>query len=114
MIAEDPKMSGHASLEGHPIEGLMQTALQSIKGMIDVNTIVGDPVKTPDGSTIIPISRVSVGFAAGGAEYGPGPTLKDRYPFGGGSGAGVSVHPVAFLVAYQGNVRLLTLEHGDL
>lgn len=55
----------------HPIETLMKTAMESIKDMIDVNTIVGDPVETPDGSVIMPVSRVSCGFAAGGADYHP-------------------------------------------
>lgn len=56
-------------MQGHPIEGLMKTAMESIKDMVDVNTILGDPVETPDGSVIIPVSRVSFGFAAGGSEF---------------------------------------------
>lgn len=85
----------------HPIQGLMKTAMESIKDMVDVNTIVGDAVETPDGTVIIPISRVAFGFAAGGGsnevvdeEHAPGGLL----PFGGGSGAGVSVKPVGFLI----------------
>ena len=99
---------------GHPIETLMRTAMESIKGMIDVNTVVGSPVQTSDGGTIIPVSRVSFGFAAGGGEYwsrladGPG------HPFGGGSGAGVTVHPVGFLVVQGENVRLLSTDKGDI
>ncbi|MCL4493809.1 MAG: GerW family sporulation protein [Firmicutes bacterium] len=100
--------------EGHPIEGLMKTAMESIKGMIDVNTVVGQPVETPDGSTIIPISRVSLGFAAGGGEYWKRQTDGPGHPFGGGSGAGVTVHPVGFLVAHKENVRLLSVERGDV
>ena len=97
----------------HPIETLMKTAMESIKGMIDVNTIVGDPVETPDGNVIMPVSRVSCGFAAGGADY-----LPDAYkggaaetlPFGGGSGGGVSVQPVGFLVVGHDQVRLLPVD----
>ncbi len=104
----------HVHESGHPIETLMRTAMESIKGMIDVNTVVGSPVQTQDGGTIIPVSRVSFGFAAGGGEYwsrvadGPG------HPFGGGSGAGVTVHPVGFLVVQGDNVRLLSTDKGDI
>lgn len=112
----------------HPIQGLMNTAMQSISEMVDVNTIVGDPVSTPDGAVIIPVSKVAFGFAAGGGEYGgdvdfsvPEETIYSdddeekataviapvKYPFAGGSGAGVSITPVAFLVVNSGNVKLL-------
>jgi len=65
----------------HPIEGLMKTTMESIKEMVDVNTIVGDPVESPDGQVIIPISRVSFGFAAGGGEYSTGKKeKKDEIP----------------------------------
>ncbi|MDK2856100.1 MAG: hypothetical protein PWQ86_1313 [Bacillota bacterium] len=102
----------------HPIQGLMKTAMESIKDMVDVNTVVGDPVETPDGSVIIPVSRVSLGFAAGGGEYEPrggaagaqGAEMGTTLPFGGGSGAGVSVQPVAFVVVGGGQVRLLPVD----
>lgn len=93
----------------HPIQGLMQTAMESIKQMVDVNTVVGDAVQTGDGGVIIPVSRVSFGFAAGGGEYGVKDPSSDA-PFGGGSGAGVSVQPVAFLVVHGGDVRLLPVD----
>lgn len=100
--------------EDHPIQSLMQTAMESIKEMVDVNTVVGDPVETPDGSVIIPISRVSCGFAAGGSEFsspnGNGGGDKGSLPFGGGSGAGVSVQPVGFLVVSKNEVRLLPVD----
>jgi sporulation protein YtfJ len=99
----------------HPIEALMKTAMESIKEMVDVNTIVGDAVETPDGSVIIPVSRVACGFAAGGSEFDTGNCNNGgdkatALPFGGGSGAGVSVQPVGFLVVGQGNVRLLPVD----
>ncbi|MGD0154051.1 MAG: GerW family sporulation protein [Thermacetogeniaceae bacterium] len=97
----------------HPIEALMKTAMESIKEMVDVNTIVGDPVETPDGNVIMPVSRVSCGFAAGGADYLPearrGETV-GTLPFGGGSGGGVSVQPVGFLVVGHDQVRLLPVD----
>ncbi|HHW02704.1 MAG TPA: sporulation protein YtfJ [Thermoanaerobacterales bacterium] len=100
-------------MDGHPIESLIKTSMESIKEMVDVNTIVGDAVETPDGSVIIPVSRVTFGFAAGGGEFdskGSRETDKggqQKLPFGGGSGAGVSVQPVAFMVVGQGQIRLL-------
>ncbi|MBO8137905.1 MAG: GerW family sporulation protein [Desulfotomaculum sp.] len=98
----------------HPIEGLMKNAMESIKEMVDVNTVVGDAVETPDGSVIIPISRVACGFAAGGGDYQSRETDKgeENQPtsFGGGSGAGVSVQPVGFLVVGNGQVRLLPVD----
>ena len=77
----------------HPIESLMSTSMESIREMVDVNTVVGDPVATQDGSTIIPISRVSFGFVAGGGEYSGGiaQPQPESLPFAGGAGAGVSV-----------------------
>ncbi|EGW40735.1 GerW family sporulation protein [Desulfosporosinus sp. OT] len=106
----------------HPIESLMKTAMESIQQIVDVNTIVGDPVESPDGSVIIPISRVSCGFAAGGSEFAPPDDDKEKgnsggtpgqappLPFGGGAGAGVSVQPVGFLVVGNGTIRLLPVD----
>ena len=99
-------------MSSHPIEGLMTTAMQSIKEMVDVNTIVGDAVQSPDGTVIIPISRVSFGFAAGGGDYSPdsgekGEEGQQKMPFAGGSGAGVSINPVAFMVCGEKHVKLL-------
>jgi len=104
----------------HPIEGLMETAMESIKAMVDVNTILGDPVETPDGSVVIPVSRVSLGFAAGGTEFEMRSKRSDghgdggQFPFGGGSGAGISVSPVAFLVVGQGQMRLMPVDGNAL
>ena len=95
----------------HPIEGIMSTALGNIKEMVDVNTIVGNPVTTPDGTVIIPVSKVAFGFCAGGTEFGS-PVVKEeglKSNFGGGSGAGVTITPVAFLVVNGTNVRMLSM-----
>ena len=105
----------------HPIENLMVTAMGSLRDMIDVNTIVGDLVETQSGASIIPISKVSFGFAAGGSEFSSkNPTksmLKDieeiKLPFGGGSGAGVNITPAAFLVVTGDVVKLLTLDSNN-
>ena len=107
----------------HPIEALMKTAMESIQTIVDVNTIVGDPVETHDGSVIIPVSKVACGFAAGGSEFLPPEEGKNQaqgqdaenqggksLPFGGGSGAGVSVQPVGFLVVGNGQIRLLPVD----
>lgn len=97
----------------HPIESLMSTSMESIREMVDVNTVVGDPVATQDGSTIIPISRVSFGFVAGGGEYGlktPQPAANDL-PFAGGTGAGVTVQPMGFLVVKNDQVRLTPAQY---
>lgn len=96
-------------MEKHPIEGLMSEAMEHIKQMVDVNTIVGNPVTTPDGTTIIPISRVAFGFGAGGSEFSAKPEskTKDGALFGGGSGGGVSINPVAFLVVNSDQIKLL-------
>lgn len=95
----------------HPIGNLMQTAMASIKDMVDVNTVIGDPVVTSSGSTIIPISKVSFGYVTAGGDLGgeknPRPTAETGFPFAGGSGAGVSVQPVGFLVVGENSVRML-------
>ncbi len=95
----------------HPINSLMDTTMKKIKEMIDVNTIIGDPITTPDGTIIIPVSKVSYGFASGGSDL---PTKKDNKDcFGGGSGAGVTINPVAFLYVSKGNVKLIPIEKYD-
>lgn len=94
----------------HPIQGIMDTAMENIKSMIDVNTIVGDAVTTPDGTVIIPISTVSFGFGAGGSEFEgtkKTPTDAKAPMFGGGCGGGANVKPVAFMVVGNGTIKLL-------
>ena len=95
----------------HPIGNLMDTTMNKIKEMVDVNTIVGEPINSPDGTLIIPVSKVSYGFAAGGSDL---PTKKENKDcFGGGSGAGITIHPVAFLVVYKGDVKLVPVDQKD-
>ncbi|WP_332689863.1 GerW family sporulation protein [Halalkalibacter lacteus] len=97
----------------HPIQGLMKTAMENLKEMVDVNTIVGDPVETPDGSVIMPVSKVGFGFAAGGSEFvieERGPKEEHKHPFGGGSGGGVSITPIAFLVVNSEGVKMVHLD----
>lgn len=98
--------------EQHPIQGLMYTAMQSIREMIDVNTIVGDPVQSPDGTIIIPISKVGLGFGVGGSDFVPknGKVSENAAtPFGGGAGGGVSITPVAFMVVGNGQIRMMSV-----
>lgn len=85
-----------------PLNDLMQSTMAKIHEMVDTNTIVGEPITTPDGVTLIPISKVSFGFGSGGGDYG-----KTTQNFGGGSGAGVRIDPVAFLVVKDGATRVL-------
>ncbi len=95
----------------HPIQGLMDTTLEKIKQMVDINTIIGDPIITPDGTTIIPVSKITYGFASGGSEFAnkqqPNANL-----FGGGGGAGVTINPVAFITISHGDVKLLNISNG--
>ena len=113
---------------GHPIENLMKTTMESLKAMVDVNTVVGEAVETKDGTVIVPVSRVTFGFVAGGGDeasmdqgeaYQTSQTSKGQdsgmgnegnLPFTGGSGAGVSVKPVGFLVVGDGKVRFLPVD----
>ncbi len=88
--------------------------MESIKDMVDVNTVIGDAVETPDGSVIIPVSRVGFGFAAGGTEFEAHEHDEGELPFGGGSGAGVSVQPVGFLVVGNNQVRLLPVSNNAI
>ena len=94
----------------HPIDNMMQTTMENIRSMVDVNTVVGSPVLGNKGTTIIPISKVSFGFIAGGGEYAVSGAQVGAYglPFAGGAGAGVSIHPMGFLVCGRNGVRLLS------
>jgi len=96
-------------MSDHPIEGMMNTTLEKIKQMVDINSIVGDPITSPDGTIIIPISRISYGFASGGTDF-PSKVQTDKEFFGGGTGAGVSINPVAFITICNGNVKMLQID----
>lgn len=105
----------------NPIQGLMNTTMSSIKDMVDVNTIIGKPIETKNG-VIIPLSKVTFGFASGGSEFNSETidnynkkekeeSIEYKLPFGGGSGAAVNISPIAFLVVQNENVKLLPIEH---
>ena len=95
----------------HPIGLLMRTTLEQIKDMVDVNTVIGEAIHTQDGATIIPVSKVSFGFLSGGGEYDQHSQPEMDLPFAGGSGAGVSVQPVGFLVVGEDGVRLIPAQN---
>ena len=88
--------------KGNSLTDLMQNSMSKIREMVDSNTIIGEPIATPDGVTLIPVSRLSFGFGCGGGDYG-----KQSPKFGGASTAGVRVEPVAFLVIKDGITRVL-------
>lgn len=92
----------------HPIQGLMNVTMDKIREMADSNTIIGKPIVTEDGTTILPVSKVSFGFASGGSDFS-GKNNANKDLFGGGTGAGVSISPVAFLVVKDGCVRTIQL-----
>ena len=93
----------------HPINSLMDTSIKKIKELVNANTIIGDPITTPDGTTIIPVSKVTYGFASGGSDL---PTKKDnRECFGGGSGAGVTIQPIGFLTISKGNIKMVPINY---
>ena len=97
----------------HPIEGLMSSAMQGLKEMIDVNTVVGSPITTSDGTVIMPISKVALGFGVGGSEFPKNKKLLSGEQeevnnlFGGGTGGGLSLTPVGFLVVGNGTIRMV-------
>ena len=96
----------------HPIQGLMNVTMDKICQMADSNTIIGKPIKTDDGTTILPVSRISFGFASAGTDF-DGKNAANKDLFGGGSGAGVNIQPVAFLVVKDGCVRTIQLSDGS-
>lgn len=87
---------------------MLESAIAKVREMVDVNSVIGTPITTADGVTIIPVSKVSVGFGGGGSDYVSKNANKlDNHPFGGGAGGGVCVTPIAFLIVKEGNVRML-------
>jgi len=100
----------------------MKTAMENLKEMVDVNKVIGDAIETPDGHIIVPVSRVTFGFVAGGSEF-DAESENDKpaeendqglFPFGGGSGGGVSIQPVAFLVTGPEEIRLLPADRNAI
>lgn len=109
-------------MKEHPIEALMEITMNNIQDMVDVNTIIGAPIEINENISIIPISKVCFGFVAGGSEFS-GETIEEynrkdkdeeiiyKNPFGGGSGAGVNITPVSFMVINNGNIKLMPVEY---
>lgn len=98
-------------MEKQPVSELMETVMGRVRDMVDVSTVIGEPITTPDGITLIPVSKVSFGFASGGSDF-TGKNQKDgaKNPFGGGSGAGAKIVPMAFVVIKDGFVRIMNIE----
>ena len=92
-------------MENSNIGNLMDITMQKIHEMVDVNTVVGKPITTPDGITVIPVSKVSYAFASGGSDF----RVKEKPGFGGGNGAGVKIDPIGFLIIKEGNVRMVSI-----
>jgi sporulation protein YtfJ len=90
-------------MENSNLGNLMETAMQNLKKMVDSNTIVGEPIFTPDGITLVPVSRISMGYGGGGAEFA------QNKGYGGGTGCGVKVEPIGFLIVKDGSVRMLNV-----
>ena len=89
------------------LPNMLENTIAKIRDMVDVNSVVGDPITTADGVTIIPISKVSVGFGGGGSDFVSKNVNKQENPFGGGAGGGVKITPIAFLIVKDGSVRML-------
>ena len=92
----------------NPIGELMQSTMENVRNILKVDTVVGDPIFTPDGITLVPVSRISVGFGGGGVEFGNKKGLEAR-PYGGGNATGVKIDPIGFLVIKDGNVRMVNI-----
>lgn len=95
-------------MDKNPIGELMQTTMENVKNMLKVDTVVGEPIVTPDGITLVPISKISVGFGGGGVEFGNKGTANAR-PYGGGNATGVKIDPIGFLVIKDGTVRMINV-----
>ena len=109
-------------MNDHPLEGLMNTVMSNLRDMIDVNTVIGDSIELENGNVIVPISKVSFGFAAGGSEFNTGTIEQSKkqgldeekkynLPFGGGSGAGINIQPIGFLVINDNSAKMIPVNH---
>lgn len=95
-------------MDNNPISELMQTTMENVKNVLKVDTVVGDPIVTPDGITLVPISKISLGFGGGGVEFTSKKTGEAR-PYGGGNATGVKIEPIGFLVIKEGTVRMINV-----
>ena len=95
-------------MDNNPIGAMMQNTMESVKNILKVDTVVGDPIYTPDGITLVPISKISVGFGGGGVEFG-NKAAGDAHPYGGGNATGVKIDPIGFLVIKDGCVRMVNV-----
>lgn len=93
----------------HPIEGLMTSVMENLKKVVDANTVIGEPINLPNGTSIIPVTKLSCGFGAGGGEYGKN-TGNVKLPFGGGTGGGISVQPLGFISCTANDVRFVHID----
>ena len=93
----------------HPIEGLMASVLENLKKVVDANTVIGEPMNLPNGTSIIPVTKLTCGFGCGGGEYGKQGT-EQRLPFGGGTGGGISVQPLGFIAATADDVKFVHID----
>ena len=96
-----------------PLESVMETAVKNIKSMVDANTVIGDPITTPEGTTILPVSKISIGFVSGGSDFAA--KNNPRLCFGGGSGSGITMTPISFLViSPSGSVNVLPVDQNTV
>ena len=95
-------------MENNPIGELMQSTMENVRNILKVDTVVGDPIYTPDGITLVPISKISVGFGGGGVEFGDKKPGEVR-PYGGGNATGVKIEPIGFLIIKEGVVRMINV-----
>ena len=91
------------------LPNMLENTITKIREMVDANSVVGEPITTPDGVTIIPVSKISIGLGGGGSDFNSKNNAEKDYPFGGGVGAGVKVSPVAFLIVKEGSVRVVPM-----
>ena len=97
----------------HPIENVLSDTLSNLKNIVDVNTVVGDAITTPNGSVIIPISKVCVGYVGGGGELSTKPVKRGEYPFATGAGAGLNIVPIGFLIQEENDTRFIQTNIGE-
>ena len=90
--------------------GILKTTIEKVRDLVDVSTIIGEPINLPDGLTIIPVSKVTYGFASGGSDF---PSKNNVELFGGAGGAGITINPVAFLVIKDGDVTIKHIVSND-